>query len=101
MSVVRTKALAAFVVTATLLAACGEGGTDTTANPSNTTGNDATCTADRVGGNVTMGVLSEAKGLDPTVTGGTGRTGDTELAAIYDTLMRYDQQSGEVVPQVA
>ncbi|MFC0527692.1 ABC transporter substrate-binding protein [Phytohabitans kaempferiae] len=101
MSVLRTKTLAAFVLTGTLLAACGGGGTETTANPSNPTENDATCTADRVGGSVTMGVLSEAKGLDPTVTGGTGRTGDTELAAIYDTLMRYDQKSGKVVPQVA
>jgi peptide/nickel transport system substrate-binding protein len=88
--------------------ACGDDG-DGDSGTGATDGGDTTttvatggeCTEERIGGEVTMGVLSEARGLDPTVTGGTGRTGDTELAAIYDTLMRYDADEGVYVPHLA
>jgi peptide/nickel transport system substrate-binding protein len=50
---------------------------------------------------LTMGVFSETSGLDPLVSNGGGTTGGTELAAIYDTLMRWDAEAGTYVPQVA
>jgi peptide/nickel transport system substrate-binding protein len=100
MGMVRAKSLTALVVVATLATACSGSRSNQQANGGNAA-DTSSCTADKAGGNLTMGVLAEAKGLDPTVTGGTGRTGDTELAAIYDTLMRYDPASGKVVPQAA
>jgi peptide/nickel transport system substrate-binding protein len=62
---------------------------------------DDGCTADRVGGSLTVGVFSLTKGLDPVVSTGSGTTGGTELAAIYDTLMRWNAEIGEYEPRLA
>lgn len=53
------------------------------------------------GGTLTMGVFSETNGLDPVVSFGSGYAGATEMAAVYDALMRYDVTTGEFVPQMA
>lgn len=53
------------------------------------------------GGEITMGVFSEALSLDPVTSAGTGYAGGTEMAAIFDVLMRYDNETGEYVPQLA
>lgn len=53
------------------------------------------------GGSLTMGVFSEALSLDPVTSAGTGYAGGTEMAAIFDVLMRYDVVSGEYEPQMA
>lgn len=53
------------------------------------------------GGDLTFGVFSEPAGLDPTVAVGNGTAGGIEMAAIYDTLMRYDSEAGEYEPQLA
>src|SRR5690606_36972676 len=55
-------------------------------------GDDAAdeCTAERRGGRLSMGMFVETVGLDPVVASGNGVAGATEMAAIYDTLMRYD-----------
>jgi peptide/nickel transport system substrate-binding protein len=53
------------------------------------------------GGTVSFGVYAEAAGLDPTVVTGSGTAGGTELAAIYDTLLRYDPETLEYEPQLA
>lgn len=53
------------------------------------------------GGEVTFGSYGFPDSLDPAVTPVAGFTGGTELAAIYDTLMRADADSGEFVPQLA
>lgn len=53
------------------------------------------------GGTVNFGVYAEAAGLDPTVVNGSGTAGGTELAAIYDTLLRYDPETLEYEPQLA
>lgn len=70
--------------------------------PGTTTGDgpDA-CTAERAGGTLTIGVFSLTKGLDPTVSTGSGTTGGSELAAIYDTLMRWNAETGEYEPRLA
>jgi peptide/nickel transport system substrate-binding protein len=48
-----------------------------------------------------MGTLTETRGLDPIVSGGSGTAGGTELTALYDTLMRFDPDTGEYLPQLA
>ena len=62
---------------------------------------DEVCTEERQGGELTMGVQLMAIGLDPTVALGTGVAGATEITAIYDTLMRYNPDTGEIDPHVA
>ena len=53
------------------------------------------------GGVVTYGSYGFPATLDPTKTLMAGSTGGSELAAIYDTLVRYDFEKGEYVPQLA
>jgi peptide/nickel transport system substrate-binding protein len=90
------------------------GGADTTAtSPSPTTppatGDSGTtaavpsdgCVAGAPGGEMTMGMFSQPRSLDPLVGGPTGRSGAIEMAAIYDTLLRFDPATGEYSPRVA
>jgi peptide/nickel transport system substrate-binding protein len=80
------------------------GGTATTAASASaaTTASSDVCTADKKGGTLTMGMgLQLAISLDPTVAPGTGVAGGTELAAMYDTLMRYNPDTGDFEPLVA
>src|SRR4051794_2763883 len=60
-----------------------------------------TCNASRVGGSATMGIFSDTSGLDPAVSSGGGETGGTELAAIYDTLMQWNPETGDYEPRLA
>lgn len=53
------------------------------------------------GGVVEFGALALPTSLDPAQTLATGSTGGTEMAAIYDLLVRIDDETGEVVPQLA
>ncbi|CBH47626.1 ABC transporter substrate-binding protein [Rhodococcus hoagii] len=53
------------------------------------------------GGVVTYGSYGFPATLDPTKTLMAGSTGGTELAAIYDTLVRYDFEKSQYVPQLA
>lgn len=53
------------------------------------------------GGVVEFGALALPTSLDPARTLATGSTGGTEMAAIYDLLVRIDDETGEVVPQLA
>ncbi|MEO5837614.1 MAG: ABC transporter substrate-binding protein [Acidimicrobiales bacterium] len=47
------------------------------------------------GGTITFGTFSETAGLDPIVSTGNGVTGFIEMAAIYDTILRYNVQTGK------
>lgn len=53
------------------------------------------------GGVLTIADFGEPRSLMPTVTYANGATGGSAMAAIYDTLMRYDFESKEFVPQLA
>ncbi|MDI9917264.1 ABC transporter substrate-binding protein [Rhodococcus sp. IEGM 1379] len=53
------------------------------------------------GGVLTFGSYSFPSALDPTKTQATASTGGTEMAAIYDTLVRSDSDSGGFAPQLA
>lgn len=74
---------------------------NTTNPPESTVSAATTTTPPKVGGIVKMGMFSETAGLDPVVTIGTGTTGSTELAAIFDTIMRYDPTTKKFEPQTA
>jgi peptide/nickel transport system substrate-binding protein len=79
----------------------GEGGSGPGSGASGAAEAEDGCTEDRAGGELTMGVLSETAGLDPTVSTGGGTTGGTEIAALFDTLMQYDFATREYVPRLA
>ncbi|MDF1604695.1 ABC transporter substrate-binding protein [Nocardioides sp. YIM 152315] len=53
------------------------------------------------GGTLSFGAYAEPSSLDPAVTITAGSTGGTEMAAIYDLLMRYDAGAKKYVPQLA
>jgi peptide/nickel transport system substrate-binding protein len=95
------------VALAVLAAGCGGSShRSSAANPTQPTGSKVSsaadkCTTDKAGGQLTFAVFSETRGLDPTVSTGSGTTGGTELQAIYDTLMRYDLATNTFVPRVA
>ena len=86
-----------------IAAACGddkEGGSSTTQQPGVTT--PATTVKQPVaGGTITFGTFSETAGLDPIVSTGNGVTGYIEMAAIYDTIVRYNVQTGKYEPNTA
>lgn len=60
-----------------------------------------TCTEDRVGGELTFGLARATESLDPTRALGSGVAGGIEIAAIYDTLILYDAESGAFLPHIA
>jgi peptide/nickel transport system substrate-binding protein len=92
------RGFCAVALVATVLAGCGGDDGDSTSSGGD---DEAACPADSSSQSLTMGVFSETSGLDPTVSNGSGSTGGSELAAIYDTLMRWDSEEEEYVPQVA
>ncbi len=53
------------------------------------------------GGTLTFGSYAEPLELDPVKTIVAGTTGGTEMAAVYDVLMRWDEETASVVPQLA
>lgn len=53
------------------------------------------------GGVVSFASYAPVTNLDPTKTAGVGSVGGTEMAAVYDVLMRYDYDSQSFVPQMA
>ncbi|RVW08484.1 ABC transporter substrate-binding protein [Prescottella agglutinans] len=97
--------LAALVAAATtLVAGCASADGQSNDGASVTTGmvNVAQDAGDPVrGGTVTFGSYSFPNALDPTRTQAAGSTGGTEMAAIYDTLLRTDPESGTFEPQLA
>jgi len=100
----RVRWALAIVTVATLaLAACGDSGSDNASSDTGPSSGTASTTslAPRVGGVLTMATFSETAGLDPLVSAGGGRSGATEMAAIYDVLMRYNAEKGTYEPQMA
>ncbi|QCQ92743.1 ABC transporter substrate-binding protein [Rhodococcus sp. SGAir0479] len=53
------------------------------------------------GGTLSFASYAPVTSLDPTVTQPAGATGGTEMAAVYDVLMRYDTGSRTFEPQLA
>ncbi|WP_221283130.1 ABC transporter substrate-binding protein [Prescottella equi] len=53
------------------------------------------------GGTLSFASYAPVASLDPTVTQASGATGGTEMAAVFDVLMRYDSRSQTFEPQLA
>lgn len=53
------------------------------------------------GGTLTIADFGEPRVLNPAVTYANGATGGSAMAAVYDTLMRYDFTTGTFEPQLA
>lgn len=102
MRVLRTCGAVALV--ALLAGACGsstEAGSSGTTTTADGSGGGAACTEARAGGTVSMGVYSEIQGLDPLGPPDKASNGGSELAAIFDTLVMWDAETGAWHPQVA
>ena len=97
-----TSALAVLAATTLALTACGGGGADSTASASGATAPDQSerCTADRVGGTITMGEYAMLPSFAPGQ-GQFGVRGATESAAVYDRLMRWNPEAAEFEPKLA
>src|SRR5688500_16283829 len=91
------RALAFLAAMAVVATACGDdggGGEESQTTPATSSGPTTTKTPVS-GGTLIFGNFSEASSLDNLVATGSGTTGGTEMAAVYDTLMRYDPESGK------
>lgn len=104
---VRHRVLAVLASLALLAAACGddssEGSPGTTAAASSGSATVATTTtlAPQSGGTLVFSEYAQAVGLDPVVPPGQGTTGGIEMGAIYDTLMRFNKDTGKYEPRLA
>lgn len=101
------KALGLAGVLALVVTSCGNGDSDSSSSPSGGDDNQPATTVamgdcpEGSGGSIRMGTATQPTGLDPIQTTGAGTTGGNELAAIYDTLMQYNNEDGTYEPQVA
>lgn len=102
------RTIAVVTATSALIAGCssavggGDEGsvTDTTALAEGMMGEDTG--GDPVeGGRLSWAAFGEPRSLDPAVTIAAGTTGGVEMINIYDTLVRFDAEKQEFVPQLA
>ncbi|WP_024792916.1 ABC transporter substrate-binding protein [Tomitella biformata] len=97
--------LAALTAAGLLIAGCSSSGSDAKPNAESVT-NGVIGVPDgdgdpRSGGTIAYAGYSSVNTLDPADRQDGGSTGGTEMAAIYDLLVRYDQDTHEYVPQLA
>ncbi|WP_235736405.1 ABC transporter substrate-binding protein [Nocardioides alcanivorans] len=97
-------AVAAVAVTA-LLAACGES-EGVSSGPKERTYTEGMIGANdsgepTKGGTLEWAAFSEPRSLDPAVIIAASTTGGVEMAAIFDTLLRYDPEAEDFVPKLA
>ncbi len=104
-------AAAAVLASTALLAGCasnGDSGTgsgggagDTAVTSAGVIGTQSDAGDPVSGGTLSFAGYSMPSSLDPTKTQPAGSTGGTEMANIYDLLVRYDADKQEYVPQLA
>jgi len=115
----RTRVAAAMLAGALLVTGCANSGDDKDDNNSGSNGNNSGemskediyvqgivgDTSDagepKDGGTLEVVEYAEARSLDPTKTIPNGAVGGNALAAIYDTLLRYDTTEDTFIPQLA
>ncbi|WP_182358114.1 ABC transporter substrate-binding protein [Tomitella gaofuii] len=103
-SLTRAGSLLLALVTAATLAGCAGADASDSSAPSVTNGfigaqpDDGDPTP---GGTLSYATLTGITSLDPTDRQDSGSTGGSEMAAIYDLLMRYDPVAKEYEPQLA
>jgi peptide/nickel transport system substrate-binding protein len=84
-------------------AACGDDGGGGGAN-GDTGGSSApstTAAQPQSGGTLTMAMFTETAGLDSMVSSGNGVTGAIEMTSIYDSVMRWNPETGKYEPRTA
>jgi peptide/nickel transport system substrate-binding protein len=84
--------------------ACGDDDSEGGAGPvdgATNTSAPATTVVPQAGGTLTIATYQETMGLDPLVSTGGGITGGTEMAAIYDTLTRYNTETNKIEMRTA
>jgi peptide/nickel transport system substrate-binding protein len=107
-----SKVLAILMSFGLVVGACGGDGDDDVGSSDTTQAADGTsttgdggdgeiCTEDKVGGALTLSTLSNSPSLDVYTVGGGTSQGSLELLALYDTLLRFDEATGEFVGQLA
>jgi peptide/nickel transport system substrate-binding protein len=101
-SVVRVVTVAVVLM---LVASCssskGKATSPTSAASSGTTATSASAGAPQTGGTITVGEFSAPSGLDPVKLAGGGTVGGIELAALYDTIVRYNPTTKKYDPLTA
>jgi peptide/nickel transport system substrate-binding protein len=101
-SLVRIGVVAVAAVLAA--SACGDdgggSGSSTTAGGPGSSAATTTLTP-QAGGSLTIATYQETMGLDPIVSTGGGITGATEMAAIYDTVTRWNPATNQYEPRTA
>ncbi|KRA29505.1 MULTISPECIES: ABC transporter substrate-binding protein [unclassified Nocardioides] len=109
----RTRVATALLATTLLAAGCaGSGGGSDKDTDSSSLTKDEIYAAGVVGvsgdegdpkdgGTLTLADYSEARSLDPTKTYGNGAAGGNATAAVYDVLMRYNQETNAFDPWLA
>jgi peptide/nickel transport system substrate-binding protein len=94
--------VALLAVLAVFVAGCGNDSDDSGTAGGDSNGEKSTTTlTPRRGGVLTFAEFSEPASLDPVVSTGNGTTGATEMAAVYDTLLRYDPKARKYEPRTA
>ena len=84
------------IALALLAAACGDdGGSDDAGGEQGGSDGPTTTASPQPGGRLTFAMYSETRGLDPIQSSGTGVAGGTELAALYDTIVRWNPDTQE------
>ncbi|HEX7095243.1 MAG TPA: ABC transporter substrate-binding protein [Acidimicrobiales bacterium] len=97
-------ALAGLAVVLLPIAACGDdddGGEGAEGAPTSAPETTEAEGEPQRGGTLTFAEYSEPAGLDPIVSTGAGVTGAIEMSAIYDTIMRWNPETGEYEPRTA
>jgi peptide/nickel transport system substrate-binding protein len=98
--------VAAVAALAFVAAACGDsgeasGGTTTAGGSTNTAQATTTTLQPQSGGTLSFAAYSQIAGLDPLVGLGSGTSGAIQMAAVYDTLARYDADTKKYTPSLA
>lgn len=89
----RRSVVALVAVVSVVVGACG--GDDAEPSGAGNGGESVAAGEPMRGGTITFGTFSEAQSVDPVRVSGGGATGNIELAAVYDTLVRYNPDSLE------
>lgn len=96
------KIAVAMVVGALALTSCASGGAETASDERLVGMVGAGLASDPVdGGTLTFSPYAMVSSLDPVRTQASGNTGGTEMAAVYDLLVRFDPDANTFEPQLA
>lgn len=101
----RIAVIASFLAIA--LASCTSGSPGTGSDASGLAGTPAGVIGEtemgqpQQGGTLTFAVYTEVGRLDPAASPGSGPSGGSEMAAVFDVLMRVDGETDELEPQLA